>query len=67
MFVCRCIYYTFTFNNCILEMNDTFFFQLDVYASHSQALKNGKKMSGAIVPVGNFSLPVYIAPLPNDK
>ncbi|XP_075213625.1 uncharacterized protein LOC142319839 [Lycorma delicatula] len=40
---------------------------LDVYASHSQALKNGKKMSGAIVPVGNFSLPVYIAPLPNDK
>lgn len=42
-------------------------FQLDVYASHSQALINGKKMSGAIVPVGNFSLPVYIAPLPNDK
>lgn len=40
---------------------------LDVYGSHSQAMICGKKMSGAIVPVGNFTLPIYLAPLANDK
>ncbi|RZF39809.1 hypothetical protein LSTR_LSTR000457 [Laodelphax striatellus] len=39
---------------------------VDVYASYSQAVLNGKKMASAVLPVAK-PLPIYIAPIPNDK
>ena len=39
---------------------------LDVYASQTQATTNGKKMVGATIPQGHI-VPIYIAPLVNDK
>jgi len=40
---------------------------MDVYISHSQAMVFGKKMAGAVIPTGNFILPIYIGPLLPDK
>ncbi|KAL1115752.1 hypothetical protein AAG570_006042 [Ranatra chinensis] len=40
---------------------------LDVYSSHSQALVGGKKLSFATIPSGKYRLPIYVAPLHNDK
>ncbi|XP_012257165.2 tripeptidyl-peptidase 2 [Athalia rosae] len=39
---------------------------LDVFASHSQAIIGGKKMMGATIPPG-LSLPLYIAPIANES
>ncbi|XP_021931036.1 tripeptidyl-peptidase 2 [Zootermopsis nevadensis] len=39
---------------------------LDVYASQTQATTGGKKMMGATLPQGHI-VPIYIAPLSNDK
>lgn len=39
---------------------------LDVFASHSQALIGGKKMMGATIPPG-LTLPLYVAPLSNEN
>ncbi|XP_039278356.1 tripeptidyl-peptidase 2 isoform X2 [Nilaparvata lugens] len=39
---------------------------VDVYASYSQAVINGKKMASAVLPVAKPH-PIYIAPIPNDK
>ena len=39
---------------------------MDVYATHSQALIQGKKLTSLILPQGK-SVPIYIAPLSADK
>ncbi|XP_058803991.1 tripeptidyl-peptidase 2 isoform X2 [Phymastichus coffea] len=39
---------------------------LDIYASHLQALAGGKKMISASIPPGHI-LPLYIAPLANES
>lgn len=40
---------------------------LDVYISQAQAMIQGKKMAGAVIPPGHHILPIYIGPLTQDK
>jgi tripeptidyl-peptidase-2 len=40
---------------------------LEVYSMHSQALIVGKKLSFASIPAGKYRLPIFIAPINNDK
>lgn len=40
---------------------------LDVYVCQAQAMICGKKMGGAVLPPGSHILPVFIAPINNDK